>query len=226
MFTGFTKQAGDFMWELAFNNERPWFMEHKAQFEELVNTPMKALAAETAKLMRKRCPERELTMHISRIYRDARRLFGRGPYKDHLWFMIYDETVKNAGPVFWFEFGKGEYGYGMGFYDATSAQMEAFRRMVDANPARFERLAAAVEKAGFRIYGEEYKRPKGDRGEIVNRWYNRKRIGMERCKDFGGELFESSLPRTLADAYSELMPMYEFFLEFYRAAAEDSEKRI
>ena len=104
--------------------------------------------------------------------------------------------------------------------------MEVFRRQVDANPARFERLATAVEKAGFRIYGEEYKRPKGDRGEIVNRWYNRKRIGMERCKDFGGELFESSLPRTLADAYSELMPMYEFFLEFYRAAAEDSEKRI
>ena len=128
--------------------------------------------------------------------------------------------------MFWFEIGAADYSYGMGFYGASPGQMEVFRRQVDANPARFERLAAAVEKAGFRIYGEEYKRPKGDRGEIVNRWYNRKRIGMERCKDFGGELFESSLPRTLADAYSELMPMYEFFLEFYRAAAEDSEKRI
>ena len=49
---------------------------------------------------------------------------------------------------------------------------------------------------------------------------------MERCKDFGGELFESSLPQTLADTYSALMPMYEFFLEFYRAAAEESEKRL
>ena len=104
--------------------------------------------------------------------------------------------------------------------------MEAFRRLVDANPARFERLAAAVEKADFRLYGEEYKRPKGDRGERINRWYNRKRIGLERCKDFGGELFESSLPRTLAGAYAELMPIYEFFLEFYRAAAEESEKRL
>ena len=103
MFTGFTKQAGDFMWELAFNNERPWFMEHKAQFEELVNTPMKALAAETAELMRARCPERELCMHVSRIYRDARPLFGRGPYQDHPWFLIYDAPVKSAGPVFFFE---------------------------------------------------------------------------------------------------------------------------
>ena len=97
---------------------------------------------------------------------------------------------------------------------------------MDANPARFEGLAAAVENGDFRVYGEEYKRPKGDRGEIINRWYNRKRIGMERCKDFGGELFESSLPQTLADTYSALMPMYEFFLEFYRAAAEESEKRL
>lgn len=128
--------------------------------------------------------------------------------------------------MFWFEIGAADYSYGMGFYGASPSQMEAFRRLVDANPARFERLAASVENAGFRIYGEEYKRPKGDRGEIINRWYNRKRIGMERCMDFGGELFADSLPRTLAAAYGELMPMYAFFLEFYRAANEDGEKRL
>lgn len=27
-------------------------------------------------------------LKTSRIYRDARRLFGRGPYKDHLWFCV------------------------------------------------------------------------------------------------------------------------------------------
>ena len=225
MFTGFTKQAGDFMWELAFNNERPWFMEHKAQFEELVNTPMKALAAETAELMRKRCPERELTMHVSRIYRDARRLFGRGPYKDHLWFMIYDETVKNAGPVFFFEFGKGEYGYGMGFYDATSAQMEAFRKMVDANPARFERLAAPIEDSEFTVHGEEYKRKKAERGGVIGKWYNRKRIYVSCYRDFDGTGLEKDLPERLCDAFVRLMPMYDYFTEFYNAAPPAERKR-
>lgn len=225
MFTGFTKQAGDFMWELAFNNERPWFMEHKAQFEELVNTPMKALAAETAELMRKRCPERELCMHVSRIYRDARRLFGRGPYKDHLWFMIYDETVKNAGPVFWFEFGKGEYGYGMGFYDATSAQMEAFRKMVDANPARFERLAEPIEGSEFTVHGEEYKRKKAERGGVIGKWYNRKRIYVSFYRDFDGTGLEADFPHRLCDAFMRLMPMYDYFTEFYNAAPPAERKR-
>ena len=225
MFTGFTKQAGDFMWELAFNNERPWFMEHKAQFEALVNTPMKALAAETAELMRKRCPERELTMHVSRIYRDARRLFGRGPYKDHLWLMIYDETVKNAGPVFFFEFGKGEYGYGMGFYDATSAQMEAFRKMVDANPARFERLAEPIEGSEFTVHGEEYKRKKAERGGVIGKWYNRKRIYVSFYRDFDGTGLEADFPQRLCDAFMRLMPMYDYFTEFYNAAPPAERKR-
>ena len=225
MFTGFTKQAGDFMWELAFNNERPWFMEHKAQFEELVNTPMKALAAETPELMRARCPERELTMHVSRIYRDARRLFGRGPYKDHLWFMIYDETVKNAGPVFFFEFGKGEYGYGMGFYDATSAQMEAFRKMVDANPARFERLAESIEGSEFTVHGEEYKRKKAERGGVIGKWYNRKRIYVSFYRDFDGTGLEADFPQRLCDAFMRLMPMYDYFTEFYNAAPPAERKR-
>ena len=47
MFNGFTPAAGDFLWELAFNNERVWFNEHKEQFEQTVNEPFKALAAET-----------------------------------------------------------------------------------------------------------------------------------------------------------------------------------
>ena len=225
MFTGFTKQAGDFMWELAFNNERPWFMEHKAQFEALVNTPMKALAAETAELMRARCPERELCVHVSRIYRDARRLFGRGPYKDHLWFMIYDETVKNAGPVFFFEFGKGEYGYGMGFYDATSAQMEAFRKMVDANPARFERLAAPIEDSEFTVHGKKYKRKKAERGGVIGKWYNRKRIYVSCYRDFDGTGLEKDLPERLCDAFMRLMPMYDYFTEFYNAAPPAERKR-
>ena len=29
-----------------------------------------------------------MVCRVSRIYRDARRLHGRGPYKDHLWFCV------------------------------------------------------------------------------------------------------------------------------------------
>lgn len=224
MFTGFSKETSDFLWELRFNNERPWFLEHKEQFERCLNEPFKALARETYALTTERWPQIGGRLHIARIYRDARRLFGRGPYKDHLWFSMRSEETAGEGPGLWFEIGPAEYSYGMGFYSATPAHMEAFRRCVDANPSRFERLARDIEESGrYRITGEEYKRPKGDRGDIINRWYNRRRIGLERTEDFGGALFTPELPEILTEAFGELMPMYEFFLEFYRAAGESSE---
>ena len=214
MFTGFTKQAGDFMWELAFNNERPWFMEHKAQFEELVNTPMKALAAETAELMRARCPERELTMHVSRIYRDARRLFGRGPYKDHLWFTLWTGEDRHSSPVFWFELSPASYSYGVGFYTATAEQMAALRRYIDANPAEMERLAKRVAKSEYHLEGEPYKRLKKDVGEVLNPWYNRKWISLCAEYDHGGALYTNELPHVLLDAYEKLMPVYRLLKRF------------
>jgi len=222
MFTGFTQKTSDFFWDLSFNNERPWFLEHKAEFEKYINEPFKALAAETQTLMQQRFPMMDCRLHVARIYRDARRLFGRGPYKDHLWFSLKGSDVLLRGPMFWFEVGAADFSYGMGFYSATPAQMEVFRRSIEANPARFERLALEIEKQPeFRITGEEYRRPKGDLGPVINKWYNRKRLGIEVCKDFGGELLSPQLPRILVDCYEKLMPMYEFFVEFYHMAGED-----
>ena len=217
MFEGFTTQTSDFLWELAFHNERPWFLEHKEQFEQVLNRPLKALAADTAALMEQRFPSRGFKLHISRIYRDARRLFGRGPYKDHLWFSLKSDEILLEGPMFWFEIGAADFSYGMGFYSATPAQMAAFRRKVDANPARFERLAKAVMKEkDFRITGEEYARPKGHRSDVIDQWYNRKRLGIEVSRDFGGDVLNEQLPEILVDCYEKLMPMFDFLMEVYR----------
>ncbi len=216
MFEGFTAQTSNFFWELAFNNERPWFMAHKEEFERILNIPFKALAADTAELMEQRFPARSFRLHVSRIYRDARRLFGRGPYKDHLWFSLKDNDILLDGPCFWFEVGAADYSYGMGFYSATAAQMAAFRRKMDANPARFERLAKAVMRSGFTVTGEEYARPKGHRSQIIDQWYNRKRLGLEICRDFGGDILSPELPELLVDSYEKLLPMYDFFMEIYR----------
>ena len=226
MFTGFTDKTAGFLWELAFNNERPWFLAHKDEFEQVLNLPFKALAADTMELMESRFPGRDLRLHVSRIYRDARRLFGRGPYKDHLWFSIKSSEALLEGPMFWFEIGAADYSYGMGFYSATADQMSAFRRSVDANPARFRRIAQELMSDGrFTVTGEEYAKSKGSHDEVIDLWYNRKRIGLEVSRDFGGEALTPELPRLLADAYAKLMPMYDFFVEFYRVAPPEEKKK-
>ncbi len=219
MFTGFTKEASDFLWELAFNNERSWFKPRKEQFDRCLGEPFKELALETRRLMEERYPGYGWQLHISRIYRDARRLYGRGPYKDHLWFSLRRGDCPEEGMGFWFEINAAMYLYGAGAYEVTPGQMEAFRQALAANPARFERLALEVEAMGdFALTGEEYKRPKGDLGPVLNKWYNRKWIGLERSLDFGGALLTPELPQLLAESFGKLMPLYDFFTEVFRAA--------
>lgn len=222
MFTGFTQETNEFLWELSFHNERPWFLEHKEQFEQVLNRPFRALAEDTLSRMRLRFPETELSCHVSRIYRDARRLFGRGPYKDHLWFTIQEGDHRDGGPAFWFEISPARYSYGMGFFEASPAEMALFRKSVDADPARFERLARQIARDGrFRVIGPEYSRPKGDYPEPVSLWYNRKWAGAEALRDFGGDLLSPELPEILADAFQALTPMYRYLLAVHRSAAAE-----
>jgi uncharacterized protein (DUF2461 family) len=100
-FEGFCEQTGDFLWGIAFHNERSWFLAHKEEYERVLNRPFRILASQTLERMRQRFPKEDWQVHISRIYRDARRLYGRGPYKDHLWFTVYTDE-RNEGPSFWF----------------------------------------------------------------------------------------------------------------------------
>ena len=79
MFTGYTDQTVDVFWGIRFNNDRAWFAEHKQEFQDAVMTPTKALAGDLYDWFQEAYPDLHLNVHISRIYRDARRLFGRGP---------------------------------------------------------------------------------------------------------------------------------------------------
>ena len=220
-FEGYSQETLDFLWGIRFNNERGWFLDHKKDYESYLLSPTRALGEQVYDAMHSRFPKEPFMLKMSRIYRDMRRLHGNGPYKDHLWFCIRAGGEEWTGrPTFYFEIAPEYYSYGMGFYSATPAQMAAFRSSIDANPSRFERLAAKADTLGFEVTGEEYKRPKGDRGELINKWYNRKRMGLERSMDFGGELYSPALPETLAAAYARLMPMYEYFAEVYHSSGK------
>lgn len=230
MFEGFTPKTGEFLWDLSFNNERTWFLAHKDEFEQVLNAPFKALAADVFAEMSARYPAQDWRLHVARIYRDARRLHGRGPYKDHLWFSFKGADIRSPegsgimdGPTFWFEIGPADYSCGMGFYSATPAQMAVFRRLIDANPARFERIVTAPALAPFALTGAEYKRPKAVREGVIARWYNRKNVGLELSRDYDELLYSPELVTALADNFARLLPIYGFFAEVYQTAAHEEQ---
>ena len=225
-FSGFTPETGEFFWDLAFHNERPWFNAHKEQFLRVLKEPFDALGRETVDIMQGRYPDMPLQLHVARIYRDARRLFGRGPYKDNLWFTIWSGVERDDSPAFWFEISTTGYGFGVGFWAATAAQMEDYRRYIDEHPDEMEKLALRLRQQDiFRLGGEDFKRPKKDVGELLNPWYNKRNIFISAEYDFGGDLFDPGLPGILADRFDFLMPYYMLLRKFSGTGDENFSNR-
>ena len=214
MFQGFSQATGDFLWGLSMNNDRTWFQEHRQEYEDHLNQPFRALTFETLEKLQARFPEQEFQAHIARIWRDARRLFGRGPFKDHLWFSIQSGDRHAHGPMFWFELNGTGWSYGVGNWEDAADVAEAWRALIDADPARFERIVADIEARGpFHLYGDTYKRLKADRGELLNPWYNRRHLSVGYDRGYGGAMYTEALPDLLADEFTALMPLYLFLRE-------------
>lgn len=210
-FSGFSQGAVDFLWGIRLHNERAWFLAHKQDYLTLVDAPLRALCAEALAAMNDEFPDLSLEGHTCRIYRDARRLHGRGPYKDTLWFTLQAPYSDNCySPVFYFEIGPDHFGYGMGAYDGEPSMMQRFRDAIDRDPRPMTALAEAVAASRFAPYGEFYKRPKGDKGPLLNDWYNRRRVGVSFDDNPDGVLFTPDLLPALIEGYRALVPLYRY----------------
>ena len=146
MFTGFTDETVDFMWGIRFNNERAWFEAHKEIYLHHFYRPMQALGAEIYAFIRDKRPDYDLINKVTRIYRDARRLHGRGPYKESLWFSVEEPAEQwTAKPTFWFELMPESWTYGMGYYLPKALTMAKLRARLDRDPKAMEALTRALE---------------------------------------------------------------------------------
>ena len=214
MLQGFSNETIDFMWGIRFNNEKSWFEQHKETYRAHFYEPMKALAAQVYEIFQDRHGDLELATRVSRIYRDARRLRGRGPYKDRLWFsMERPSEAWTHDPVFWFELAPEGYSYGMGYYAAKPATMARFRARLDRDPKPFEKLARPLERQDvFTLEHACYKKPKGDLGKLLSPWYNSKNLSLICQRPHDERLFSPDLVQTLAEGYDFLAPYYAYFL--------------
>ena len=81
-FNGFTRDAIQFLADLAANNDRAWFQPRKAAYERLLKEPMEALIAALAE----RLAERAIPLRADpkrspfRIYRDTRFSADKSPH--------------------------------------------------------------------------------------------------------------------------------------------------
>jgi uncharacterized protein (TIGR02453 family) len=222
-FVGFSREAMQFLVDLALNNERSWFQPRKAEYERLLKQPLEALCADLALEFERRGVPLAADPRTSpfRIYRDTRFSKDKTPYKTHVaasfpWVgegsaTSSGEPVRHGGGYFHIS-PEGSY-MGGGMWHPEPARLAAFRRAVDEEP---DRVMAAINQPGFLarfepVHGDALVRmPKGyppdhPRGDLLK--LKDVTFGRELAED---EVFSASLPTILADDFAAAMPVMAF----------------
>ena len=223
-FTGFSRQAIQFLADLAANNERAWFQPRKSDYERLLKEPMELLIVALAgRFQARRIPLlADPKRSPFRIYRDTRFSNDKSPYKTHVaasFAWIGDDAGDDAGEErhgngAYFNFQPGEMYMGGGMWHPDKERLDAFRAAVVSQP---DKVRVALEEPGFvKVFGnahasEEYKRvPPGYPAEHpladLLRWKDV--IFGRRLSD--REVLSPSLPDTLADGYAAALPVFGF----------------
>ena len=221
-FQGYTQETVDFLWGIRFNNERSWFMEHKQDYQENLLAPTRALAEQVYDAIHEGFPDEPFLLKMSRIYRDARRLHGQGPYKDHLWFCIRTGDQDWTGrPTFYFEIAPDYYSYGMGFWAPKASLMEAYRKGIDENPETLAKLVGRFNRqTHFVLAGPEYARSKGEVSELLRPWYQKKSVNLQHELPPDERIFSPELAQDMIEGFEELMPFYKYFDRLCAAQTE------
>ncbi len=211
----YSEKTVDFLWSLRLNNNRDWFRAHKDEYEAWMLAPTKELANRLYEHLRDRYPTHDWKLHISRIYRDARRLHGRGPMQDHLWFSLWADREENDAPAFWFSFTPEGWDGGMGVWSSGSnVVMERFRAAVSINPAPAEALVRRLQtQQQFVLGGESYQRHRIRTTPLLQPWVDKKWLALECRRSHDACSLSDRLFPFLRDGLDWLMPFYEYFLK-------------
>ena len=222
-FTGFPKSGLGFLRRLKKNNNRPWFQDHRGEYEENVRFPMQCLVAGLAVRLHDDAPEIEFNpkKSIFRIYRDTRFSKNKTPYKTNIaaWFQVRGTKGDSETPGLYVGVGTDEVFAGGGLYMPSGEQLKAIRKSIAENP---EGYLQVVRSPRFR------KKFGGIQGSVLSRaplGYPRDHPMIEhlRHKQFfaGVELDEKAVyaPKfleTVAGVFADTMPLLRWLVRAVR----------
>ncbi|MCR1162780.1 DUF2461 domain-containing protein [Paenarthrobacter sp. UW852] len=146
-FKGISPAAFRFYEELEENNNREWWLEHKATYDAEVKEPLTALLSE---LEPQFGPAK-----IFRPNRDIRFSQDKSPYKTAQG--AFAATQEGVG--YYVQISADGLLIGGGYHSHTPAQLARFRAAVDApdSGSELQGIVDAVGSAGFAIEGEKLK---------------------------------------------------------------------
>lgn len=163
----FSRETLAFLRALKRNNDREWFRERRARYDEHVRSPMIAVIERLAVDFRRFAPDLTATPRASlyRIYRDTRFSEDKTPLKTHVSAVFPCRGLpRHEGAGLYVEVAPGWVFAGGGMYAPLPPQLRIVREHIAANRGRFR---AIVESPAFKrgaggLGGERLKRvPRG-----------------------------------------------------------------
>ena len=221
MFKGFTNQALDFMSGIRDHNDKEWFEEHKQIYLDNVYYPMKELCTDVSEPFTNKYG---MMSKAGRIYSDPSYPPYR-KYREDMWFIIKYETFDwSKTPSLFFELSGDGAVYGFKLTHPAAPVMEKFRNRLATDGGELIKDLKHLERSGFDLSGDEYKRPKPCEDKAALRYYSYKSLRLTASLPSGSpELFGSSLSDTLKKAFRRLVPLVRMFEEF--VSESEAEKR-
>ena len=155
-FQGFPPAATRFFKELALNQNREWFTQHKAEHEQLVKAPMGALLqAVTARLAATPLPLiGEPKRSMFRINRDVRFSADKSPYKTNASGVWSRDGSKSSPGLVYFQFGTDEIFAAAGFYMPMPKDLHRLRTGMAWDSEGWSRVRKSLHKQGLTLMTE------------------------------------------------------------------------
>jgi uncharacterized protein (TIGR02453 family) len=163
----FTPQLFAFLRDLEAHNERDWFKANQERYEEHVREPALEFITDFAGPLKKISPHfvadaRTVGGSLFRIQRDTRFSKDKTPYKTHtgMHFRHYLTRENVHAPGFYLHLEPGACYAGVGLWRPSTADANAIRSAIVAEPGRWKRVAHGARfREVYSLDGESLKRP-------------------------------------------------------------------
>jgi uncharacterized protein (TIGR02453 family) len=217
-YTPITPDALFLLGENHLRNSREFYEAHKPEIQRLAVDPLRALAEILGDFLHAHDDKVSVVPHraVSRVHRDTRFTHDKSLYRDHLWLTV--GRGKNAWPfhpLFWFEINPGRHGAGVGYWHQPPAFMQHIRAWLVAHADEFIPAYNKAKRAGFRLSGDEYKKPRAveDCPPALCPFMQKKEFYFLRERNDYAPLAAPDFPETLLRDFKKLLPLYDCLVQ-------------
>ena len=165
-YVGFEKASIEFLEQLAANNNREWFNEHKARYEaEVLDVALRFIQSMQDPLAQfaprfTAIPQR-VGGSLMRVYRDTRFSKNKLPYKTNIGIQFRHEQAKDVhSPGYYVHVDPEQVFLGVGMWRPESDALHAIRQCIVARPSEWKSaLGDPKFRRHFELGGESLSRP-------------------------------------------------------------------